>query len=266
MRFVSHWHDDLEFVLVMQGSMRYRVNCEEYVLHSGNGIFVNSRQMHGGSAINGAECKFLCIVFHPSILCAVPQMEEKCIRPLCSNNNCSSLMLEKASGWGREAIEQLNRLDTLCKDKNSGFELGLLSVLFALVFLVFQNMNRQANEKDPDTIKHLDVLREMIGFVQKNYRLRLMLKDIASAGNICRSSCSEIFRRTLHTSPISYLADYRIERSIELLNGTTLSVTEIAFECGFCSASYYTELFHAKTGQTPTEYRKKPRGTSQGIL
>ena len=173
MGFVSHWHDDLEFVLVMQGSMRYRVNGEEYTLQSGSGMFLNSRQMHGGSAINGAECKFLCIVFHPSLLWAVPQMEERCVRPLCDNSNCPSVVLEQASGWGKEAIEQLKRLDILCKERNPGFELGLLSAIFALVFLVFENMNRQVSEKDPEAVKRIDVLREMVGFVQKNYRDRL---------------------------------------------------------------------------------------------
>ena len=260
MEFVSHWHDDLEFVLVVQGSMRYYVNGKEHTLTSGCGMFVNSRQMHSGAAIGGAECKFLCVVFHSSLLLAVPQMEENCVRPLCGNGNCPSMVLEPVDAWGREAIEQLTRLYALCEDRKPGFELGLMGAVFALASLVFQNMNGQGGEKDPDAAKRLDALREMVGFVQKNYRNRLTLKDIAAAGNVCRSSCCDIFRRMLHTSPVSYLTDYRIERSSELLNGTSQSIMEIALECGFGSASYFTELFHAKMGQTPSEYRKTPRG------
>jgi len=43
----------------------------------------------------------------------------------------------------------------------------------------------------------------------------------------------------LHTTPIEYLCNYRIEQSIELLNNTDYSITDIAGMVGFHSASIY---------------------------
>ena len=42
----NHWHDDVEFIRVLSGGMKYNVNGEITELKAGGGIFVNSGQMH----------------------------------------------------------------------------------------------------------------------------------------------------------------------------------------------------------------------------
>ena len=42
-RAVSHWHDDLEFILILDGTMIYNVNGKKIPLQTGEGLFVNSR-------------------------------------------------------------------------------------------------------------------------------------------------------------------------------------------------------------------------------
>jgi len=74
---------------------------------------------------------------------------------------------------------------------------------------------------------------------------------------INRSSCCDIFQLILNKTPVSYLTEYRLEKSIELLNIPSLSVTEIALLCGFTGSSYFAEIFHKKLGCTPSQYRKK---------
>ena len=38
-RAVSHWHDDLEFILILEGQMFYDVNGQKISLQAGEGIF-----------------------------------------------------------------------------------------------------------------------------------------------------------------------------------------------------------------------------------
>lgn len=52
-RAPSHWHDDIEFICVLSGGMKYNVNGEIVNLKKGEGIFVNSGQMHSGFSDNG---------------------------------------------------------------------------------------------------------------------------------------------------------------------------------------------------------------------
>ena len=108
--------------------------------------------------------------------------------------------------------------------------------------------------QNPDDILSLTA---MIGYVQKHYPAKILLKDIAAAGNCCKTKCTALFQNYLSTSPMLYLNHYRLEKGSQLLCTTTLSITEIAFACGFSGASYFCELFHRQYHMTPKEYRKR---------
>lgn len=41
MTAVSHWHADLEFIVILKGKMLYSVNGKDYLLEEGHNIFVN---------------------------------------------------------------------------------------------------------------------------------------------------------------------------------------------------------------------------------
>lgn len=64
---VSHWHEDLEFILVKKGKMTYNVNGELIELSEDKGIMVNSRQIHYGFATEHNECEFICVLFSPEL-------------------------------------------------------------------------------------------------------------------------------------------------------------------------------------------------------
>ncbi len=256
MGFVSHWHGDLEFVVVLNGRMRYLVNGEERILSSGDGIFVNSRQMHRAESVDRADCAFLCVVFPPTLLCATTEMENACVRPLLENIRRPFSVLEPLPGRGGEILECLGRLHVLCATQEPGFELGVMSAVYSLGFLLRRFADHNSGESTVSIDRRIAPLREMIGFVQKNYRDRITLGDIAHAGSVSRSCCCDLFRSILRISPIAYLTNYRVEKSMELLSDRALSVTEIAAQSGFGSPSYYAETFRSLTGKTPSEYRR----------
>ncbi len=116
-----------------------------------------------------------------------------------------------------------------------------------------QNMNSslQTNEKPEDII----MTTAMIGYIQKNYQNKILLKDISSAGNCCKTKCTALFKKHLDVSPMVYLNRYLLEKSVLLIKNTTMSITEIAYACGFSGTSYFCELFRKYYKATPGSYR-----------
>jgi len=55
-------------------------------------------------------------------------------------------------------------------------------------------------------------------------------------------------------SPITFIKDYRLNEALSLLNKEAGNVSEIAYESGFSSPSYFTKCFQKRYGQSPTEY------------
>ncbi len=71
-----------------------------------------------------------------------------------------------------------------------------------------------------------------------------------------RSECCRYFKRMLNTTPLNYVIDYRIQKSLVLLQQTESNVTEVAYKVGFNSTSYFIERFRKLKKVTPLAYKK----------
>lgn len=69
--------------------------------------------------------------------------------------------------------------------------------------------------------------------------------------NVSQGECCRCFQSVVRMSPTQYLLRYRIHRSMDLQNNSSLSITEVAFACGFNDASCFIQCFKRKTGLTP---------------
>lgn len=54
-----------------------------------------------------------------------------------------------------------------------------------------------------------------------------------------------------------FINKLRIHEACELLKNTNLSVTQIAFDCGFGSSSFFSTQFRQALGKSPSDYRRK---------
>ncbi len=251
-RAVSHWHDDLEFILILEGQMSYDVNGQKISLQTGEGIFVNSRCFHYGYSDAHAECLFLCILLSPQLLSINTYFVQNCLNPLIQNTHFPYQKLSPAIQWQNAILRDLEALYEENLDKVQPFV--ILEKSAHIFRLLSENMNFF-----PDYDKNAEgilALTAMIGYVQKNYPNKILLKDISSAGNCCKTKCTSLFQKYLSTSPMLYLNRYRLEKSIFLLRNTALSITEVAYACGFSNTSYFCELFHKYYHITPRQCRR----------
>jgi AraC-like DNA-binding protein len=70
-------------------------------------------------------------------------------------------------------------------------------------------------------------------------------------------SKSQLYRKLISLtgkSPNAFLKDYRLEEALSLLNKNAGNVSEIAFETGFSSPSYFSKCFQNKYGHMPSDY------------
>lgn len=65
----------------------------------------------------------------------------------------------------------------------------------------------------------------------------------------------QVFQNQTGQTVFSYLIQYRIHKSLELLRNTDMEIARIALECGFSNQSYYTSRFRELLGMTPKQYR-----------
>ena len=249
----SHWHDDIELIAVLEGEMDYNVNGEIIKLQKGEGIFVNARQMHFGFSDSRAECHFICVILHPMLLCASPAYERDFVLPIVRNACIPFVFLDPNICWQQTILEQICFMDQ-CKGQKAA-PLKVQSSFSVIWSLLYENLPLGIHAAIPVS-NDLTAARNMIGFIQKNYTRKISLKEIALSGAVGQSKCCKLFAKYFGQTPNTYLNQYRLNKSLELLQNGDMSITDIALSVGFCGASYYAEIFRKCFGRSPTEFRR----------
>ena len=258
MRALCHWHEDFEFVRVLEGEMQYFISGKRVALKKGDCLFVNARQMHYGYGVLGQECIFLVVLIHPSLLSANPYLNQNYIEPLKSDPSLPYLNIrpeQPAHEWFMPAMDDLYALK---QQNNDGYELKALSILTDLIYRIYCERSlavTQSSKEDPRLIAH----RQMVSFIAAHYRDDISLEMIADSASVSKSTCCRIFQEFIGQSPFSFLITYRLHVSCDLLENTDKSITEIAGLCGFNHVSYYSKLFLKYYGCQPRAWRMKQK-------
>ena len=119
------------------------------------------------------------------------------------------------------------------------------------------SLQRKERESGRAPVQGHETAQEIIRFLRTHYQEPVSLADVGRAVGFSESECCRQFRQMTGDTILNYLRSYRLTRSIELLEDTQLSVSEIAYESGFSGASYYIECFKKELNQTPLQYRKR---------
>lgn len=254
---IGHWHEDVEFVVMTEGEMTYWVDGTSYRLEKDQGMFINARQIHYGYSADGKGGEFVCVRFHPSLIGVTEEVKRKYVLPVTGKENRGCLFLQPDIPEQKEMMEFLCRARILCEKRAEELELELASIFLKIWRLLCRQMKISgADEREQD--HRLPGLYQMMEFIQNYYGEKITLADIAREGKMCKSSCCKVFQEYLHKSPVAYLMEYRIRKSMEMLD-SQLAITEVALNCGFSGASYYAETFRRIAGITPGEYRRRCR-------
>ena len=94
-------------------------------------------------------------------------------------------------------------------------------------------------------------------FMRNNHSRPIGMDDVAAYLGISRKHLSEIFKAATGQSPKEYLTAYRLSVAAELLAASDLPVKAVAHSTGFADEFYFSKLFHARYGCSPSHHRAR---------
>lgn len=244
-----HWHSELELIRVIDGQLTVFLDGRARLLTAGEGVIVNSETVHGASP---RDCVYECIVFNLAFLKSGNRACDEFLEDLLSRN-----VVLKERMDDNAALTHFNRIFEELKARKAGFQFQTLGA-FLQLWGELQRKNLYASHLTSHAAdeKRTVKLKLVLQYIRKHYASDVSLEDMAAvAGFSCRYFC-KFFKETTGTTPVQYLTAYRIERAARLLLTTDLSVTQIAFDCGFNDLSYFIKTFKNAKKVSPKEYRK----------
>ncbi|MDC2093831.1 response regulator, partial [Bacteroides thetaiotaomicron] len=80
--------------------------------------------------------------------------------------------------------------------------------------------------------------------------------QLADALAVSKSSLYRKMKIATGLSPIEFIRNIRLKHGSQLLKDKSISVAEVAYECGFSNPKYFATCFKEEFGVTPKEYQK----------
>jgi len=255
---IPHWHYEIQIGVVTRGSVKFRTPAGEYLLQTGQGIFINQGVLHEAVETGVPDSAYICVNFKPEMIYGQPSntIRRDYVDPIIFNSGLQSIPLLDEP-WQREICSLMLELGRVNNAQEYGYELELKILLCRIWHILLVNRREELEKMNVVSFSDKQRMQAIRLFIQKNYMEKLSLSEIARAAHISRSECCRVFRRVEQITPMLYLTRYRIAQSVKLLGCTDLSISQIAQHTGFSSSSYYTECFKKEMNCTPVEYRRQ---------
>lgn len=245
-----HWHDEVEFSIVRQGTALYTLGSGAYLLHEGEGLLINAQTPHSIRRSSEENVHLLTIIVHPMLIYgqAGSILERDLFRPFLQ---CASLSTVPMNA---EEIADCIEIDRISTERSFAYELRSLHLFCSLFYSVLTR--EQAHIRSPHSTRSIDLnrLEILLAYLHLHYDEPLNLAALANHVSISRESCCRFFKRMTGQTLSQYLEEYRVSHALKLLEEGKYAITELALLTGFSSAGRFSAVFKDRMGCTPREH------------
>lgn len=247
-----HWHLDLEYIYIVKGTMDYFVNGHIVTINEGDAIFVNSQRLHYGFSKEHHDCTFIALVISPEMFINITSRCKEYFNMKFGLKNTDYIPFYHHVEWHQKIIQNIIEIQHLMEEES----FKPLTVIFKsleIISITGDHIDdyRENNLNSQDQM----IFLELTHYISNHYSEKITLDILSRNVGITRNKCCELFNRFLNDTPNSYITKYRINKSVELLKNSYLSILEISDLCGFSSPSYFTSVFTKIKGMRPKDYR-----------
>ncbi len=250
-----HFHEYYQFLILYSGAKHYMVNDNIYPVAYGKLMIIPPFHMHG--MIDREKYP----VYERALLSLTPEFLQNIGNrqldfELIINNKtkdsqyCFDLSEEAAD----ECKKLLSEIDTEGKHDTAWDRFSNVSRLFpALRMILEADSSNSYSEKmlsAPETLMH-----QILIYINAHFTEPLSLKQIAAKFGVSQSTLSHSFIQYAHQGVYDYILHRRIMMAKQRLY-EDISLSEIAYQCGFGDYSNFLRAFTRITGKSPSAYRK----------
>jgi len=111
-------------------------------------------------------------------------------------------------------------------------------------------------EKNQRGAQYSCSIQKSIEYIEKNYQRNITLADVAKYAEVSKNYLSFLFKQEIGTNFSTFLMNFRIEKSKELLTEGNVKIYEIANMVGFENPYYFSKVFKEVVGVSCKEYQR----------
>lgn len=249
----THWHEAVEMVIPLENSYEVIIQEQPYVLKPGDILIIPPGFLHTMKApASGARFVFLYEMDFLSSLQGFSYITTLLNEPILINNSLCreiytdeiSLIMQSARHYWSNSISKELRI------------YSCLMEFFSIYadYYTYKN-TRLNNQTSPESRSLTAKLTVAFDYLEHHFQENITLDTVAEASNFSKFHFSRIFKECTGKTFHEYLTGRRLKAAEQLLLDPTLSIIDIALQCGFSTHSTFSRTFKQNKGYTPSEFR-----------
>lgn len=247
-----HWHDELELLIVVEGSLDLKVGYEWFRLEAGDIMLINSDEIHNMKETNEKNVIICVYIDCNASYEKYPDFYE--IVALWPYSEAFNKLNQRK----KIITDHVNHLAVLI-DQNADkdkIEHQFDSFLKSLIYCYRVDITDLDGAAFQVTDEKMDVIYRTIKYLYSNYDHKVNLQDVSEQEYMSIFYLSHKFKDITGYSFRDWLNFVRVEKAEKLLLNTSSPITEIAYQCGFSDVRYLNKHFMKWYKISPNKYRK----------
>jgi AraC-like DNA-binding protein len=160
----------------------------------------------------------------------------------------NNTLLEKAKNF-KKHFEEL-RYELAFQE--AGFEIKVQNILENL----FIDLHRQLSNKIQKNQESDSFIEKLTQLLQSDLTKKWHIEDLATEFNMGKTKFTYEVKKLTGFPPNSFIISLKLEKAMQLIqNMENISMSEIAFVCGFSSLQHFTSTFSQRNGISPRKFQ-----------
>lgn len=254
---VKHFHNEYEIFYLIDGERQFFFDNRAYKVQAGSLILVDENAIHMTKASSDED------MGHDRIILYINKQKMQELDHLFPTINLVKFFKEQYGVFHLTPEQQaqfLNLYHTLKrefdnKDRHSTAMISMTVMMYFIEFIRKNAAHKLIDVPSNASSKHKTIYA-ISEYISQHYTEPLTLESLANDFFLSKFYLCRSFKEVTGYGINEYLHIHRIKRAKQLLEETSLSVSQIALQLGYDSLTHFERIFKTHMTISPLKYRK----------
>jgi AraC-like DNA-binding protein len=254
-------HEFFEIMYVYSGKTHIQVRDRILPAKTGDVVVMGPNLYHRILHKPNVGVRLLSMNFQPAIIRSgkAAGEEEHYLSPFLCQDSHFPHVISTSRKLSREVFDLVLKIYRELPARTPINRVAVRTYLRMALFLLLKHYaNYLGSREIVDHERRRNRLQPVFELLEQNFAQPIEVQDAARACAMSSSHFMRFFKMTVGQTFCAYLTGFRIARAQHMLLNSDVSIAEISQLVGFCSQSYFGEVFRALVGTTPRIYRQQP--------
>jgi AraC-like DNA-binding protein len=264
--FPLNWHERLEFFVPLSGEGEFIDGDEHLRFAAGDVLIIDTMRLHGLAEFRGRRRRAMVITFSPEFVYSIgsPICDSLFLMPFQRPTQITPCIIRSSDPLAPTIGSALARLVNCYFSHGDGirYQAGCKALLLEVLYHLVAHAGSIATRSEYlRRQEQSQLLRKLQDYLLTHFDQKVSITTAATLLGMSESKFMRYFRTVTGETFVSYVTRLRLERAAMLLEGSQLSIGDIAASVGFSDQSYFDRVFRRNFGKTPRDLRRKQQVT-----